>query len=288
MRRLKSVAMLNELLRRSLECETFGTADRCGGQIARPTLSRRLKAPPQVRDGMWPHGQGRSAETLMDSGQQLPSAVTPSRGHESGPPHAAARARRQTPTFGTDRDRRRSSPSGARDQFDSKALDNGSFRSCFRSQTQQKRISHERGAKCVKRLARSERFELPTPRFVVWCSIQLSYERACIGPRDRPGWMASKTPCGRHYSLRHALATGIGFVLDASRSGLRSCGGSTVSPRPQVHLNAAHAGTPRWKCETKPRLGHSVSFVPHRGKNRNVAHDRYGERPFNVTCRPTC
>ena len=26
-------------------------------------------------------------------------------------------------------------------------------------------------------MARSERFELPTPRFEVWCSIQLSYER---------------------------------------------------------------------------------------------------------------
>jgi hypothetical protein len=26
-------------------------------------------------------------------------------------------------------------------------------------------------------LARSERFELPTPRFEVWCSIRLSYER---------------------------------------------------------------------------------------------------------------
>ena len=26
-------------------------------------------------------------------------------------------------------------------------------------------------------MARSGRFELPTPRFVVWCSIQLSYER---------------------------------------------------------------------------------------------------------------
>ena len=204
MRRLKSVAMLNELLRRSLECETFGTADRCGGQIARPTLSRRLKAPPQVRDGMWPQGQGRSAETLMDrrrsrwseSGQELPSAVTPSRGHESGPPHAAARARRQTPTFGTDRGRRRSSPSGARDQFDSKALDNGSFRSCFRSQTQQKRISHERGAKCVKRLARSERFELPTPRFVVWCSIQLSYERVCGRASRRPGRDGVETASG--------------------------------------------------------------------------------------------
>ena len=29
----------------------------------------------------------------------------------------------------------------------------------------------------VDRLARPERFELPTPRFVVWCSIQLSYGR---------------------------------------------------------------------------------------------------------------
>ena len=27
-------------------------------------------------------------------------------------------------------------------------------------------------------MARSEGFEPPTPRFVVWCSIQLSYERA--------------------------------------------------------------------------------------------------------------
>jgi hypothetical protein len=31
------------------------------------------------------------------------------------------------------------------------------------------------GALCV--LARPERFELPTPRFEAWCSIQLSYGR---------------------------------------------------------------------------------------------------------------
>ena len=30
-------------------------------------------------------------------------------------------------------------------------------------------------------LARPERFELPTPRFVVWCSIQLSYGRLGCG-----------------------------------------------------------------------------------------------------------
>ena len=29
-------------------------------------------------------------------------------------------------------------------------------------------------------MARRERFELPTPRFVVWCSIQLSYERVSV------------------------------------------------------------------------------------------------------------
>jgi hypothetical protein len=33
--------------------------------------------------------------------------------------------------------------------------------------------------KYLKEMARSKRFELLTPRFVVWCSIQLSYERAC-------------------------------------------------------------------------------------------------------------
>ncbi len=29
----------------------------------------------------------------------------------------------------------------------------------------------------AKEMARRGRFELPTPRFVVWCSIQLSYRR---------------------------------------------------------------------------------------------------------------
>ena len=33
------------------------------------------------------------------------------------------------------------------------------------------------GFQSLKQLARSKRFELLTPRFVVWCSIQLSYER---------------------------------------------------------------------------------------------------------------
>lgn len=47
-------------------------------------------------------------------------------------------------------------------------------------------------------MARSKRFELLTPKFVVWCSIQLSYERvtrrAATGPertQTRPTMQAS-------------------------------------------------------------------------------------------------
>ena len=43
-------------------------------------------------------------------------------------------------------------------------------------------------AELVMDVARPKRFELLTPRFVVWCSIQLSYGRLIplpeIGPRD--------------------------------------------------------------------------------------------------------
>jgi hypothetical protein len=34
-------------------------------------------------------------------------------------------------------------------------------------------------------LARSEGFEPPTPRFEVWCSIQLSYERQGLSNEER-------------------------------------------------------------------------------------------------------
>ena len=43
-------------------------------------------------------------------------------------------------------------------------------------------------------VARSERFELPTPRFEVWCSIQLSYERARA---HHSGFGANVTCVGR-------------------------------------------------------------------------------------------
>ena len=71
-------------------------------------------------------------------------------------------------------------------------------------------------------MARSGRFELPTPRFVVWCSIQLSYERVAAGqthprqrrPHHRPSvcrWQA-RTLAGnaRHFVGRsHAFSLAI-------------------------------------------------------------------------------
>ena len=36
---------------------------------------------------------------------------------------------------------------------------------------------------CKRKMARPEGFEPPAPKFVVWCSIQLSYGRAVPGTR---------------------------------------------------------------------------------------------------------
>src|SRR5262245_26928582 len=53
-----------------------------------------------------------------------------------------------------------------------------------------------------RKVARPEGFEPPTPRFVVWCSIQLSYGRVALGAclcrqrRERPN----------SYRLRRAVA----------------------------------------------------------------------------------
>ena len=56
-------------------------------------------------------------------------------------------------------------------------------------------------------MARPERFELPTPRFVVWCSIQLSYGRLLRIARemipDRPRPAEAAFP----YRLRLPLAS---------------------------------------------------------------------------------
>src|SRR5712691_6726077 len=64
------------------------------------------------------------------------------------------------------------------------------------------------GKKCKKHLilmARPKRFELLTPRFVVWCSIQLSYGR--VG-RDGPKAVRPRRP--HCYRLHAALARDAG------------------------------------------------------------------------------
>ena len=54
-------------------------------------------------------------------------------------------------------------------------------------------LSQALSASDVGEMARPERFERPTPRFVVWCSIQLSYGRLRAiraggpGRPNRPG-----------------------------------------------------------------------------------------------------
>ncbi len=47
-------------------------------------------------------------------------------------------------------------------------------------------------------MARPEGFEPPAPRFVVWCSIQLSYGRAGTG--DIGVWPQTRNPRARRYA----------------------------------------------------------------------------------------
>jgi len=56
-------------------------------------------------------------------------------------------------------------------------------------------------------MARPERFELPTPRFVVWCSIQLSYGRLLRRSRGKcPRTGQSPRERGHNYRLRPGKA----------------------------------------------------------------------------------
>ncbi len=59
-------------------------------------------------------------------------------------------------------------------------------------------------------MARSKRFELLTPRFVVWCSIQLSYDRAFIDP-DGAGSAMSGAAAPLNISLEAPIRLGNGF-----------------------------------------------------------------------------
>jgi hypothetical protein len=88
-------------------------------------------------------------------------------------------------------------------------------------------------------MARPKRFELLTPRFVVWCSIQLSYGRVFRGHlgrkacfcRVQSGYIFERPAKARHsYRLRPGLA----------RSG-KQCLAIDLRPRPLVaHAQELH------------------------------------------------
>jgi hypothetical protein len=61
-------------------------------------------------------------------------------------------------------------------------------------------------------MARPKGFEPLTPRFVVWCSIQLSYGRASVHVDRTVGWMLL------HPQVDRYLATGIGKCKRAAAS----------------------------------------------------------------------
>ena len=87
----------------------------------------------------------------------------------------------------------------------------------------------------LKLLARPERFELPAPRFVVWCSIQLSYGRlGCLRRRRRAAKAkrASKRFClGGQEQISRVRGAASGAPRPSRRedaSRLRACSARTV------------------------------------------------------------
>jgi hypothetical protein len=65
-------------------------------------------------------------------------------------------------------------------------------------------------------MARPKRFELLTPRFVVWCSIQLSYGRALEGGRT----YASR--CGNASTLFDPIRILFGYRSGAGKPAARA------------------------------------------------------------------
>lgn len=64
-------------------------------------------------------------------------------------------------------------------------------------------------------MARPERLELPTPRFVVWCSIQLSYGR--IGRRESRATLAARLRDSKtHAPVRTGLSLSMASLKIAS------------------------------------------------------------------------
>ena len=78
----------------------------------------------------------------------------------------------------------------------------------------------------AQEMAHPERFERPTPRFVVWCSIQLSY--GCL-PQEarnlvRAGWLRKGRKGGipglstRAMALRPIASDGIGLIVAETKA----------------------------------------------------------------------
>jgi hypothetical protein len=80
------------------------------------------------------------------------------------------------------------------------------------------RESHRSMSWNIVDLARPKRFELLTPRFVVWCSIQLSYGRVFRLAFGLKGPGCVRTRSGR--SRKSALATRSGLAWQGGESGI--------------------------------------------------------------------
>jgi hypothetical protein len=67
-------------------------------------------------------------------------------------------------------------------------------------------------------MARPKRFELLTPRFVVWCSIQLSYGRLCFLIDEGTREVNSGSPVQVGAAQLASAAPSVPIVLDRARA----------------------------------------------------------------------
>ena len=140
----------------------------------------------------------------------------------------------------------------------------------------QKAQSPLSGAFCF--MARPERFELPTPRFEAWCSIQLSYGRRVGEPRDTG-------PCSQALPPFWALQRGFGSAAMRGSAVLRRH--RNFRPTSEIHLHRCNKSrrapttlsdrVPKPTIRRKqPRSGSHIEFDD---KKQRFGHwrIRYGE-----------
>ena len=103
-----------------------------------------------------------------------------------------------------------------------------------------------------EKLARPEGFEPPAPKFVVWCSIQLSYGRAVrrMGDakgRDIRGWAAERNPRGLRLAQvlpRASAMRAISSYLLCATVALSACS-TPGGPYPSLQPRAGELVDPR-------------------------------------------